>query len=119
MKFFAQDGVLIGTIISLALINIPFDTMVVFREFFKEKALGVLKDYLWNAIEAIVIIYICYQINKCIKVNVSLISFIIKGIVTVCLTMGLFVLVHIKDSRLKDLMNMICGLIKSKTKFRN
>ena len=42
VRYFAQDGVLIGTIVSLALINIPFETTVVFREYFKEKGLEVI-----------------------------------------------------------------------------
>ena len=112
VKFFAQDGVLIGTIVSLALINIPFETSVVFKEYFKEKPFKVLGDYIINGVFAAGIIYICYLVTGLFMPEAGVVAFIVKGIVCVVISASLFVLVHIRDSRLKDLVGIFIGLLK-------
>ena len=113
VRYFAQDGVLIGTIVSLALINIPFETTVVFREYFKEKPFKVLGDYLLNGVVAVGIIYVCYYVTGLFMPESGIIAFVVKGVVCVGLSVVLFVLVHIRDSRLKDLVGIFRRVLKN------
>ena len=112
VRYYAQDGVIIGTIISLALVNIPFETAVVFKYYFKENPLKELFDYLLNGIIAIAIIYICYVISYNLFDKVSVITFVIKGVICAVLSTILFMVIHIFDSRLKDVMGIILKAIK-------
>ena len=114
VQYFAQDGVIIGTILSLALINIPFETAVIFREYFKEKPFKVLGDYLLNGLIAGGIIYVCYHVTNLFMYEAGIVAFVVKGVVCVAMSVGLFVLVHIRDSRLKDLMGIFKNLIERK-----
>ena len=114
VQYFAQDGVIIGTILSLALINIPFETAVVFREYFKEKPFKVLGDYLLNGVVAAGIIYICYRVTGLFMSEAGIAAFFVKGVVCVAISVGLFALVHIKDSRLKDLVVIFINLMNRK-----
>ena len=111
VQYFAQDGVIIGTILSLALINIPFETAVVFREYFKEKPFKVLGDYLLNGVVAAGIIYVCYRVTGLFMPEAGIVAFVVKGVVCVALSVGLFALVHIRDSRLKDLVGIFEEII--------
>ncbi len=111
VKYFAQDGVIIGTILSLTLINIPFETAVVFREYFKEKPFKVLGDYLINGVVAAGIIYICYRVTGLFMPEAGIVAFVVKGVVCVAISVGLFALVHIRDSRLKDLVGIFRGVL--------
>ncbi len=111
VRYFAQDGVLIGTIISLAVINIPFETAVVFREYFKEKPFRVLGDYLLNGAVAAGIIYVCYRVTRLFMQEAGIVAFVVKGVVCVAISVSLFVLVHIRDSRLKDLVGIFRGVL--------
>lgn len=115
VQYFEQDGVIIGTIISLALINIPFETNVVFREYFKEKPFKVLGDYLLNGVVAAGIIYVCYRVTGLFMPEAGIVAFVVKGVVCVALSVGLFALVHIRDSRLKDLVGIFRGLLGKKS----
>ena len=115
VRYFAQDGVLIGTIVSLALINIPFETTVVFREYFKEKPFRVLGDYLLNGVVAAGIIYVCYRVTGLFMPEAGIVAFVVKGVVSVALSVVLFALVHIRDSRLKDLVGIFRGLLGKKS----
>ena len=114
IQYYKQDGVLIGTIVSLALINIPFETTVVFREYFKEKPFKVLGDYLLNGIVAAGIIYVCYCVTGLFMPEAGIVTFVVKGVVCVAISVGLFVLVHIRDSRLKDLVGIFRGVLEKK-----
>ena len=116
VRFFKQDGVIIGTIASLALVNIPFETSVVFKEYFKEKPYKVLGDYVINGVIAIMIIYFCYRVTSMIALEAGIAAFILKGIVCVTLSVVLFALVHIRDPRLKEFLEIILGLLKCKRK---
>ncbi len=111
VQFFNENGVLIGTIVSLVMINIPFETMVMFREYFKENAFKVLFDYVLNAIIAAGIISVCYTITEHIGLVPGIFSFVIKGIICVFISSGLFMIIHIKDSRLADLFKIIKSVI--------
>ncbi len=114
VQYFKQDGVIIGTIISLALINIPFETSVVFREYFKEKPFKVLGDYLFNGAVAAGIIYVCYRVTSLFMQEAGIVAFLVKGVVCVAISVSLFVLVHIRDSRMKDLVEIIKGVLVKK-----
>ena len=111
VKYFKQNGILMGTIISLVIINIPFETAVVFREYFKEKPFKVLGDYLFNGIVAAGIMYICYKVTGSFMNEVGIVSFVVKGIVCVAISVSLFCLVHIRDSRLYDLIQIVKSIL--------
>ena len=114
VQFFDENGVLIGTSVSLFMINIPFETIVMFREYFKENAINVLLDYVLNAAIAVGIIYVCYMVTERIGLVPGIFSFVIKGIICVFISSSLFMIIHIKDSRLADLFKIIKSVIIKK-----
>lgn len=108
------EGVLWATIISIVVVNIPFETYYVFNKYFNDKTGRILADYLINGLLAILIIGVSYILSSKIIVGGLILQFILKAMVATVISAILFMILHIKDGRMKDIIEIFMRMISRK-----
>jgi len=108
------EGVLWATIISIVVVNIPFETYYVFNKYFNDKIGRILVDYLINGLLAILIIGVSYILSSKIIVGGLILQFILKAMVATVISAMLFMILHIKDGRMKDIIEIFMRMISRK-----
>lgn len=99
-------GVILSTIFSLVVIETPWETYVIFKQYFKSGLGGYLKTQGNILIKMIIIGLFSYFLLGIIRVgNIGM--FILKGCIAALLVGGLFVALSFRDEGLKDLLNTI------------
>lgn len=106
VQIIGMNGVILSTIISYLFIELPWETYVLFKEYFK----GKIKDYVFDLVKylvsilvgAVISILVCKYIP-----GVGIISFVIKGGTAFAISNGVFFVMFHKRSEFKDLYNMV------------
>lgn len=89
------SGVIISTILSFLLVEIPWETSVLFKKYFNIGVSGYYKSHLFYAVFFSVIIFCTYMI--CSVINVGLISTLIIRILVCIILPNIIVLFVFKD----------------------
>jgi O-antigen/teichoic acid export membrane protein len=115
VQFWGVRGILVATILTLAFINIPFETMLVYKLHFGKSAINELMDYIVNGVLAIIVIFISHKL--CLLYEGNKISVLAVKILISTLVPNLaFLILHAKDSRLRGVLDVIWGLIRENEK---
>lgn len=96
IKDFGLDGVIISTLISFMIIEIPWEIIVFFRKYFKNGINEYLKVQFKIFFKAIVICFLMYRFSQRIIVN-SFAKFILKASILAIITVILFIIISYKD----------------------
>lgn len=107
-------GIIISTIISIAVVIFPWSSYVLFREYFKGKYKEYILKYIRNTIETIFIAIFTYFISNIFYFNNEISDFLLKIIYCIVLPNILFIVVNIKNKDLKDSIEWIKEKIKIK-----
>ena len=106
VKNFGMVGVLISTIISIVLINIPWASYVLYKYYFKESVISYYKHIIENALVVIFVMIVTYSI--CIIVPFSgILALISKGIICCIIPNVMFWVIYHKTHKFKAGVNLI------------
>lgn len=109
-KIWGIEGVLLATIISMLLINIPLETYCVYKYYFEKKPWDDLKDYLRNGIIAMAAIAMTYIISRQSQGSgVSL--FIVWTLECIAVPSLMWLIFNRKSEQLKGLIDIIKQII--------
>lgn len=113
VKILGICGVVISTIISIALIECPWESMVFFREYFKGGAKKYCIVQIRLLVKTILVGAVVFRVAQCMEVT-GVTSFVGKAILLTIVTGGLFFILSYKDDefryctgKVKDLLMKI------------
>jgi hypothetical protein len=118
VQVWGLKGILIGTIITMIFINIPCETKLVYSLYFDKSAKRELAGYVINGVVAILASYASYMICELYRGD-TLSTFLVRIMVSTVVPNLIFIILHIKDRRLKDVCGIINGLIRENFTYRN
>jgi O-antigen/teichoic acid export membrane protein len=97
------EGVILATIISMILINIPFETYTVYKTCFKISPMKDLINYVFQGFLMVIIVVLTYNVADLIHCD-GFKEIILKGLVSVIVSNCMLLLIYIKNSKLKALL---------------
>lgn len=113
VKYIGLYGVIVSTIVSIWLIEKPWETYVLFHYYFKD-GLGL---YIRKQALSIVKILAIGSISYLIMAKFSAVSipmFLIKAVISGILVIGLFTLISLKDKEFKYIISSFKKVVKAK-----
>lgn len=111
VQVIGMKGVILSTIISYALIELPWETHVLFKEYFKFSEKIYYKDLIQFGIVAITASTISY--NICVLFpNTGLFYFVVKGVICFLVANSLFFIFFGRREECKDIILMIRKKVK-------
>lgn len=106
-------GVVLGTIISIVFVTIPWGTKTLFNSYFGFSAKKYLTKLLFSSILSIILIYVCYFICTIIDFS-GILGICLKLAICLLYSMIVFPIVHILDNRQKKAFVLIKLVIREK-----
>ncbi len=101
VQFIGLNGVIISTIISMVLIEFPWETTVLFHSYFKQSKKNFYIDQAVKILELIIIGCVVYFVG--IKIpDGTYVFFFVKAVSLALLTIMLIVFVNIRDKRFRN-----------------
>lgn len=107
------NGVIISTIFSMVLIEIPWETVAMFKGYFKRNVLEYIKIQMLLIFKLLIISLICLYIGNLYHAE-SIFQFMIKGIATFIVTSILLLVISAKDYEFEILCLRIKRILKKK-----
>lgn len=118
VKFVGLEGVVISTVLTMACISLPWETIVLFKNYFKKSAqkyfLKYINSFVLTIVSAIVCVYLCDLIET-IKLNLIL-NIFIRLIICTTITNILFFLFKFKTEDFKQTLQLVKRVIWRKIK---
>ncbi len=108
-KFFGVNGIIFATIISMFTFCYFWGALILFDEYFRrESFIAYLKYHFKYALVAVFVCVVTYYCVYCtINIEVKIIDFICKGVLTVLFSSMLYYLMFFKTKIFKDSINMM------------
>lgn len=113
VNIFGMLGILYATIISILIINIPWETWCVYRFYFNQEAMNILLQYGINFCECIIIVIITQKVGMLFQTGPINILFI-RGINSIFLPNFLFFLFHLRSKEMWEILSLIARIIKNR-----
>lgn len=110
-QLFGVAGVLIATIVSLVLVNIPFETCCVYKYYFKKKPNHDLLKYFFDAICNLTIGIVVYLICRYIN-GAPFVQIVLKTILSFVLTNLCLFLVNIRNGKMWEIFDIFKKVIR-------
>ncbi len=103
-------GIVLGTIISNLFTNFWWEPYVVYSKVFHKSIFSYYYDYL----KIVVVLFICSVLTVLATslIDVSILGFIGKGIITVLITIGVFVAFNFRSDEFKYFIELIGSIVK-------
>lgn len=108
--FFGVVGVILGTIISVLFITIPWGTKVLFNNYFKINEKEYLLKLYFSFFLSLIIIIGCYFIYKLFTIQNVIVELVVNGAIAVIYSIICFILFHIFDNRQKESLKYVFSL---------
>lgn len=115
VQFIGLYGVVISTIISLGLIEKPWETYVLFKHYFNSGLKKYIFMQLYSVVKLFIIGGIAYFISTILPAT-SILLFFIKALLIVSVVMIMFIVSSFKDSEFQYIKKKICGVLNLKQK---
>ena len=113
VKYYGIAGVVVSTIITIVFINLPWETYIIFKYYFNMNPFKYVIKQLVLAAESIVIVAITYIIGKIVIVT-DIGSLLLKITGSVLIPVILWVLIHIKDKAVIEVISIIKKMVKKR-----
>lgn len=113
VKIVGINGVIISTILSMVLIEIPWETMAIFKGYFKRNVTQYFRIQTTLIFKLMIISSICLYLGNLYHA-VSIFQFLIKGVVTFIFTSLLLFVLSARDYEFKVLFIRLKNLFKRK-----
>lgn len=110
LSIWGIEGVIFATIISVAVVNIPFETFYLYKYYYEKKP---WKDYLmivYDALIAFVAVALSYIITRFLNYG-YIITFILWGIVATIVPSIVMLICHMRDKRMLEVYRLIRRII--------
>lgn len=107
-------GVVISTIISLAFIEKPWETYVLFKYYFKYGLKKYITMQVYSSLKLITIGFVSYWISSKISIN-SFVFFTFKSVITSLIVFVLFITLSLRDEEFQYLEEKIMNIVLNMT----
>ena len=119
VKIIGVAGVMISTVISYAFVEMPWETHVLFKLYFKKSEIAYYKEMLITTLKMTIAGIITYGVCELVPFG-HIVSIAVKLVLCVFLTNAIFILLNIKNEDFKISMSFLKKIIKEiKNKGRN
>lgn len=110
--FFGMEGLLIGMLVPLVLFTTVIKNIVIQKEVFGKTISETVKYLSYNFLKSFVVLSMVYVSTYFINTDLYLANIFIKGIVALVVSVVMIVIVSLRDSSLKDTVNLVKMFIK-------
>lgn len=115
VKAIGVAGVMFSTVISYAFVEMPWETHVLFKNYFKKSEKSYYKEMLFTTFKMIIAGTLTYYICTLITVNYIL-AIVVKLIICIIFTNVTFILLNIKNKDFKSGVELLIRIIKGMRK---
>lgn len=115
VQLIGVEGVVLSTIFSYAFVEIPWETRVLFKTYFHQKARGYYLDMLKYAATTLTATLLAYSLCSLLPGN-GILNLALRAVIAFAVSNGLFVLVWHKQRESKEVVNMVKTLLCRKNK---
>lgn len=114
VKFLGLYGIILGTLVSLVIINFGYGSQILFKHYFVEERVSeyFITHLKYIVVTAIVFI-VTYIICSFIKIN-GIVELVIKGMICLILPNILYFIIYHKTQKFKDSKQFVLDKIKKK-----
>lgn len=115
VKTIGVAGVMLSTVISYAFVEMPWETHVLFKIYFKQSEKSYYEEMLITTLKMIIAGVVTYYI--CTLINVDhIVAIVIKLLICIAFTNAIFILLNIKNDDFKSGMQFLIRIIKGMRK---
>jgi len=100
--FIGLDGVILSTTLVLVFVSLPASVTVLYRHAFQKPPLTYLRGYFRNTIGVVLVGLVTYWLCSLLNSQLAWINLVLKGVVAVVVSGGLFVLIFWRTAELKE-----------------
>lgn len=105
VQIWGVEGIVLATIISMMVLNIPFETFYVYKYYFKIAPWRDLLEYLWDAIVSLIAVAVTYFVSRLYQRGVAD-TFIVWCVVCVIIPNVVLFLFHCRNKKLAELIEI-------------
>ena len=106
VNYFGVYGVVLATIITIVLINIPWSTIVLFRSYFKIQPKEYLLKVLFSTIKLIAVSFVTLLVCNTVKAE-GVICLVYRGIICIIVPNILLLLLNMRNKSMVPFFNMV------------
>lgn len=118
ISLWGMEGIILATIISMILINIPFETYYIYKFYYEKKPWKDLLGILIDTVISFIAILLAYMIAHLYQGEI-LSTIIIWGLCALIIPSIVLIVCHIKDIRMWEIFDIIKSIVFKKKKTKN
>lgn len=107
VKWLGVEGVVLSTVISITLINIPWSTHILFKVYFKQSEANYLLKMIVNTIKLVVVCVATIIILQLFNLGNDIMSFIVMVVLCSMIPIPLLFMLNYKDNDFKSFLNIV------------
>lgn len=111
VRVWGVEGIILATIVSMLVLNIPFETYYVYKYYYKASVRKDLIEYLKNAIISGIAVMGTYILSRLYSGN-GIMAFLVWGLEALLFPNVVLIVFHCKNVKLKELMKIIAQALK-------
>lgn len=104
VQFMGLEGVVIATIISMGLVTLPWESVTLYRNFFKVSSRNYFLRLVYNFLIMIIGVGICYLLCSFVLIE-GILGLLIKAIISLSVSLLVFLIGYFWTSGFKDAIN--------------
>lgn len=106
VQYFGINGIILGTILAMGVVGLPWETNALFKGYFKEGLKGYYIHLFFDAMVSMLVCIITFYFCRSINTNIYL-QFIIKGIICAIFPNLVFIFIFRKREETKELLKAV------------
>lgn len=112
VKYLGVNGVIISTIISIVVINIPWATHILFKYYFKMNAKQVFMEMFKYSLKAVLCCFVTYFVCNNINVGSLFGTIILKGLLACLISLVIIIVCNIKNPEVGTFLNRVKIMVR-------